>query len=54
MMDESNDRMDKSCIILVRLLDPYIGEVRKRFLDIPVVNIGTATNLFQALKESLT
>ena len=46
MMDESNDRRDKSCIILVRLLDPQIGEVRMRFLDMPVVNIGTATNLF--------
>ena len=54
MMDESNDRRDKSCIILVRLLDPQIGEVRTRFLDMPVVKIGTATNLFQALKESLT
>ena len=54
MMDESNDRREKSCIILVRLLDPQIGEVRTRFLDMPVVNIGTATNLFQALKESLT
>ena len=54
MMDESNDRRDKSYIILVRLLDPQIGEVRTRFLDMPVVNIGTATNLFQALKESLT
>ena len=54
MMDESNDRRDKSCIIPVRLLDPQIGEVRTRFLDIPVVNIGTSTNLFQALKELLT
>ena len=54
MMDESNDRRDKFCIILVRLLDPQIGEVRTRFLDMSVVNIGTATNLFQALKESLT
>ena len=54
MMDESNERRDKSCIILVRLLDPQIGEVRTRFLDMPVVNIGTATNLFQTLKESLT
>ena len=31
MMDESNDRRDKSCIILVRLLDPQIGEVWTRF-----------------------
>ena len=54
MMDESNDRRNKSCIILVRLLDPQMGEVRTRFLDMPVVNISTATNLFQALKELLT
>ena len=38
----------------VRLLDPQIGEVWTRILDMPVVNIGPATNLFQALKESLT
>ena len=53
MMDESNDKTDKSCIILSRFLDPQIGEVRTRFLDMPVVNIGTAANLFQALNESL-
>ena len=54
MMGESIDRRDNSCIIPVRHLDPQIGEVRTRFLDMPVVNIGTATNLFQAMKESLT
>ena len=53
LMDESNDKTDKSCIILVRVLDPGIGEVRTRFLDMPVVNIGTANNLFRALKSSL-
>ena len=53
LMDESNDKTDKSCIILVRVLDPAIGEVRTRFLDMPVVNIGTANNLFRALKSSL-
>ena len=37
----------------MRLLDSQLGEVRTRFLDMPVVNIGTATNLFQALKGSL-
>ena len=47
MMDESND---KSCI---RLIDPQLGEVRTRFLDMPIVNIGTAANLFEALTESL-
>ena len=46
LMDESNDKTDKSCIILVRVLDPVIGEVCTRFLDMPVVNIGTANNLF--------
>lgn len=54
MMDESNDKTDKSCIILVRLLDTDEGDVRTRFLDMPIVNIGTAQNLFRALKESLS
>ena len=53
MMDESNDKTDKSCIILVRTVDGQCGEVRTRFLDMPVVNIGTAENLFHALKGSL-
>ena len=53
LMDESNDKTDKSCIILVRVLDPVVGECRTWFLDMPVVNIGTADNLFQALKSSL-
>ena len=50
LMDESNDKTD---IILVRVLDPVVGECRTWFLDMPVVNIGTADNLFQALKSSL-
>lgn len=53
MIDESNDKEDKSCIILVRVLDPLVGNVKTRFLDMPVVNIGTAANIFSALKESL-
>ena len=53
-MDESNDKIDKSCIILVRVLDSQLGEVCTRFLDMPVVNIGNATNLFTALKSSLS
>lgn len=53
LIDESNDKVDKSCIILVRLLDPEVGNVCTRFLDMPVVNIGTARNIFDALKESL-
>ena len=42
MMDESNDKTDKSFIILVRLLDKDVGDIRTRFLDMPIVNIGTA------------
>ena len=53
MMDESNVKTDKSCIILVRTVDGQCGEVRTRFLDMPVVNIGTAENSFHALKGSL-
>ena len=55
MMDKSNDKTDKdtSCTILLRLPDPQLGEVQTRFLDMPINNIGTAANLFGALKESL-
>ena len=53
MMDESNDKSNKSCIILVRVLDPEIGDVCTRFVDMPVVNVGTAKNLFDALKSSM-
>ena len=53
LMDESNDKVDKSCIILVRMLDQEAGDVRTRFLDMPVVNIGTASNLFAAVQKSL-
>ena len=53
-MDESNDKQVKSWIILVRVLYAKLGNVKTRFLDIPVVNIGTAENLFSALKESLS
>ena len=53
LMDESNDKANKSCIILVRVLDSEIGDVCTRFLDMPIVNVGNAANLFQALKLSL-
>ena len=53
LIDESNDKVDKPCIILVKLLEPELGNVCTRFLDMPVVNIGTAVNIFRALKESL-
>ena len=54
LMDESNDKTDKSCIILVRLLDSDEGDVRTTFLDFPIINIGTAQKLFRALKELLS
>ncbi len=41
------------CIILVRVLDVEVGNVKTRFLDMPIVNIGTASNIFIALKASL-
>ena len=47
LIDESNDKVDKSCIILVKLLEPELGNVCTRFLDMPVVNIGTAVNIFR-------
>ena len=53
LIDESNDKTDKSCIILVRTLDEELGDVCTRFLDMPVVNVGTAADLFAALKSSL-
>lgn len=54
MMDESNDKTDKSCIILVRVFDSNVGDIQTRFLDMPVVNVGSARNLFDALKLSLS
>ncbi len=45
MMDES---------ILVRVFYSCVGDIRTRFLDMPIVNVGTASNLFDALKLSLS
>ena len=53
-MDESNDKVNKSCIILMKLLDYTVGDARTRFLDMPIVNIGTTVNLLEALKDSLS
>ena len=54
MMDKSNDKTDKSCIILVCGFGSIVGDVHTRFVDMPVVNIGTVQNLFNVLKESLS
>ena len=53
LKDESNDAINKSCIIVVRTLDEKVGDVRTRFLEMPVVNISTASNLFVAVQKSL-
>ena len=37
----------------VRVLDPEVGDIRTRFLEMPVVNIGTDDNLFSTLKSFL-
>ena len=52
-IDESNEKIDDLCIILVKFLDPEVGNVITRFFDMPVVNIGTASNLFHAVEECL-
>ena len=39
-------------MILVRVFDSELGDTHTRFLDMPTVNIGTAQNLFDALKLS--
>jgi hypothetical protein len=44
LLNESNAKEDKSCIILVRVLDEEAGNVVTRFLDMPIV-IGTAENI---------
>ncbi len=52
MMDESNNKTNKLCIILIRVFHSCVGDVRTRFLYMPIINIGSAKNLFEALKES--
>ena len=54
IMYELNDKTDKSCIILVRVFYSCVGHMHTRFLDMPIVNVGTAYNLFDALKLSLS
>ena len=34
-------------------MDPEVSDIRTRFLDMPIVNIGSAENLFSAIKTSL-
>ena len=52
MLDESNDSGDdKILAILVRIYDEDIYRISTRFLAMPVCNIGTAENIFNALNE---
>ena len=53
LIDILNYKVDKSCIIIVRFLDPEVGTVNTHFLDMPVVNIGSVQSIFHALKDSL-
>ena len=54
LCDESNDRgADKLFVILVRIFEEENRTVSTRFLDMPVVNIGTGLNLFTALENCL-
>ena len=53
-MDESNNRSNNSCIILVRAFDSNLRDVGTKYLDVHVVNIKNARNLFDAFKLSLS
>ncbi len=48
MIDESSDKTDKSCIILVHVFYSCVGDIHTRFLDMPIVNVGTACNLLMS------
>ena len=52
MVDESNDQGgEKTMAILVRIADRSLRRITTRFLAMPIVNIGTGENLFNALNE---
>ena len=52
MIDVSNDKL-ASPVFLVRVFYSCAGDIHTRFLDMPIVNVGTACNLFDALKLPL-
>ena len=53
LCDESNDRgYDKLFAILVRVVEES-RSVKTRFLDMPVVNVGTGAKLYAALDKCL-
>ena len=53
LCDEGNDKDDKNFAILVRMWDDKLGKPMTRLLDMPVCNIGTAENLFEAISKAL-
>lgn len=53
-MNRTTKQTSHVLAILVHVFDSSVGDVHTRFLDMSVVNIGTARNLFDALKESLS
>ena len=54
MIDELNDKTDKSCIILARILDPEIGDIRTRFVDMPVMSfMSDTTNVMKGTRSGV-
>ncbi len=49
----SNGNWQTCIMTLSHLTNSAVGDVKTRFLDMPVVNVGNAPNLFRALKDSL-
>lgn len=55
IMDESNNRSDdKTCAILVRMVDPTTFQVENRFLGTPICNIPIGESLFNVLEAILS
>ena len=54
LCDESNARdYDKLFAILVRVFEEELRSVKTRFLNMPVVNVGTGANLYAAFDKCL-
>ena len=53
MVDESNKLdNDKTCAILLRVINPEMGKVQNRFLDMPICNKATGANLFAEINKA--
>ncbi|MGH0123180.1 UNVERIFIED_CONTAM: hypothetical protein FKN15_013684 [Acipenser sinensis] len=51
--DSNNAKWHKEFVLMARLYDETSQQVRTRFLDMPVCNIGNAENLFTSLSSVL-